>query len=311
MKTRDIALALIVVLVWGVNFTVIKLGVSGVPPMLLVAIRFTLASLPAIAFVKKPKISWKYIIAYGATVGIGQFSCLFYSIHIGMPAGISSVVLQSAAFFTLLFAAVFLKESLKISQITGLIVAGMGLILIGANLGSSGLTSIPVNAFFLTILAAAFWGISNIVAKAASKEAELKGEKLDMLGLVIWSSLIPPIPMLLIAFLIDTPQTIWTALKGLTLVSVFSILYLAFFATLIGYGIWSTLLSKYPAGKVAPLSLLVPVIGLITAQIILKEKLSPIQWVGGCIILTGIIIANFGGAAYQAVLKKKGQNLEQ
>lgn len=310
MKTRDIALALLVVLIWGVNFTVIKLGVSGVPPMLLVAIRFTMASLPAIAFIKKPKIGWKYILAYGVTVGIGQFSCLFYSIHLGMPAGISSVVLQSSAFFTLLFAALFLKESMKVSQIVGLFVAGAGLIAIGANLGSSDITSIPLSAFVLTIIAASFWGISNIVAKAAAKKAEEQGEKLDMLGLVVWSSLVPPIPMLCVAFLIDTPQTIWNSLKGLTGISIFSILYLAFFATLIGYGIWSTLLSKYPAGKVAPLSLLVPVIGLITAQIVLKEKLSLIQWAGGCIILTGIIIANFGGSIFQAIFGKKNRNLE-
>ena len=108
MKKRDLMLALLVVIVWGANFTVIKLGLAGLPPMLLVALRYTFAAVPAIFFVKRPDISWKYILAYGMAVGVGQFSCLFYAMNIGMPAGTSSVILQSQVFFTLIFAAVLL-----------------------------------------------------------------------------------------------------------------------------------------------------------------------------------------------------------
>jgi len=127
MKKRDLMLALLVVVVWGANFTVIKLGLAGLPPMLLVALRYTFAAVPAIFFVKRPEIGWKYIFAYGMAVGVGQFSCLFYAMNIGMPAGTSSVILQAQAFFTLIFAAVLLKEPLRIFHTLGLLIAAVGL----------------------------------------------------------------------------------------------------------------------------------------------------------------------------------------
>lgn len=294
MKIRDLILAVIVIIIWGVNFTVIKLGLSEIPPILLVALRYIFASLPAIAFVKRPETSWKYIIAYGMTVGVGQFSCLFCAVKIGMPAGVSSVILQAQAFFTIIFAAIIFKESIKINQFIGLSVSVMGLFLISGN-KINGIPMVPIGALLLTLLAAFFWGISNIIAMQASKEATSKGKRLNMLSLVVWSSIVPPLPMLLVTLILDKPKTVWYALSNLNALSVFSILYLALISTVIAYGIWGTLIAKYPAGKVAPLSILVPVIGLITAQIVLKEYLSIVQWVGGVIIILGLLISNFGG----------------
>lgn len=294
MTRRDYILAIALVTVWGANFTVIKFGLAGMPPLLLAALRYILTVLPAIFFIRRPAAGAKYVVAYGLTVGVGQFSCLFYSMYLGMPAGISSVVLQSQAFFTLFFAAAFLKESLKRSQILGVVIAGAGLCLIGANAGTTELSSIPVGAFLLTILSAAFWGISNIIARYASKQAELQGETLDMLSMVIWSSLVSIGPFLLGSLLLDGPETIWNALSNINIITAFSALYLAYAATLFGYGTWNRLLAKYPAGKVAPLSLLVPVTGLITAQIVLREHLSFLQWAGGAVIIIGLVTANFG-----------------
>lgn len=309
MKRRDLILALLVVTVWGGNFTVIKLGLSGVPPMLLVALRYTFAAIPAIAFVKRPEVGWRYIVAYGMTVGVGQFACLFYAMNIGMPAGVASVVLQSQAFFTLIFAAILLKEALKGMQLIGLLTAGIGLCFIGGNVGSDGLSAIPLGAFLLTLLGAAFWGSSNIIVRYASKQSDSNGKKLDMLSLVVWSSLVPPLPLLAFAMMLDTPKTLLNAVSNLNAVSIFTVFYLAFCATLFGFYTWSTLLAKYPASKVAPLSLLVPITGLITAQIILGEQLSKMQWFGGMVILLGLVISNFGGSLMQCMLKiKEAQN---
>lgn len=292
MKRRDLILALLVVIVWGTNFTVIKLGLSGVSPMLLAALRYIFAAIPAIAFVKRPSVEWKYIVAYGMTVGVGQFSCLFYAIDIGMPPGVSSVILQSQAFFTLIFAAILLKEFFKKSQIVGLLVAGVGFYLIIGNFSSSKLSSIPIEAFLITLLAAAFWGISNIIIRYASKQAASQGKTLNMFSMVVWSSLVPPLPLLAIALLLDTPETLLHEISNLNTMSMFSVAYIAIFATLFGYGIWSTLLTKYLTSKVAPLSLLVPVTGLITSQIVLNEHLSIIQWLGCIVIILGLIISN-------------------
>ena len=305
MKRRDLILALLVVIVWGANFTVIKLGLAGLPPMLLVALRYTFAAVPAIFFVKRPDIGWKYIIAYGMAVGVGQFSCLFYAMNIGMPAGTSSVILQSQVFFTLIFAAVLLKEHLRIFHALGVIISAIGLFFISGNIGSAQMSSLPLGALFLTLLAAAFWGISNIIVRFASKQAAAQGKTIDMFGLVVWSSLVPPLPLFIFALILDSPETLLNIVLGLSGQSIFAILYLSFLATLFGFGLWSFLLSKYPAGKVAPLSLLVPITGLITARTVLGEQLMPIQWLGCGIIILGLIISNFGSNILQLFFKKK------
>ena len=243
MKKKDFILALLVVVIWGAKFTVIKLGLGGVPSMLLVSLRY-LSVLPALFFVKKPELDWKYGLAYGFSVGVLQFSCLFYAMEIGMPAGLSSIILQSAAFMTPLLAAAF------------------------------------------------FWAISNIILKFASNKLEKEGKKLDMVGVVIWTSLVPPIPLFIMSLIKDSPQVVFSTLMNLSPMSIFAILYLAIGATIFGYGAWNVLLGKYEASKISPLSLMVPVTGLITARLILGEVMTPMQWAGGLVIIAGLVIAN-------------------
>jgi O-acetylserine/cysteine efflux transporter len=292
MHRRDLTIALFVVAIWGANFTVIRLGLDGVPPMLLASLRFLLAAFPAILFVPRPVVGLRYWLAYGLSVGVGQFGCLFYAMHIGMPAGVASVVLQSQAFFTLLFAVLLLHETVTIRQITGLCLAAAGLFLVGGVSGKA--NAITPAALLLTIAAAAFWGISNIVVRKAGSSAASQGEKLDMLSLVVWSVLVPPLPLFLLSLLLDSPANVAQALTHLDAVSLFAIAYLAFAATIFGYGAWSYLLSRHPANQVAPLSLLVPVAGLLTARIVLDERLTLIQWGGCLLVVTGLLQAFFG-----------------
>jgi len=77
-------------------------------------------------------------------------------------------------------------------------------------------------------------------------------------------------------------------------VSLFAIVYLAFAATIFGYGAWSYLLSRHSANQVAPLSLLVPVAGLLSARIVLDERLTLMQWGGCLLVVTGLLQAFFG-----------------
>ena len=208
MKRKDLILALLVVIVWGVNFIFIRMGLDGIPSMLLVAIRFTLVAFPAVFFIKKPNIEWKYIIAYGLTVGVGQFACMFYSIELGMPAGLASIIAQLQAFISPLLGAIFLNEKVKPKQLIGFVIAAIGLGVIGYVSTTNGASSIPLVALVLIICAPFFWAISNIVVRFASNRATEKGEELNMLSLVVWAGLVPPIPMIILALLIDTPQTL-------------------------------------------------------------------------------------------------------
>lgn len=295
MKPRDLALAILVVIVWGANFTVIKLGLDGMPPMVLAALRYALTALPAIFFVRRPAVEARYCFAYGLSVGVGQFGCLFYAMAIGMPAGAASVILQAQAFFTLLLAAALLGERIEPIQMVGLAIAAAGLYAVGGSIGTTGVSAIPTSALLLTLAGAACWGFSNIVVRRMVAHASKREQRLDLVSLVVWSSLVPPIPLLLLAFTLDSPERVWSAIVNLNALSLAAVLYLAFGATLFGFGTWSGLLSRYPAARVAPLSLLVPVTGLITAHIALDERFTAVQWLGGFAVLAGLIIGGTGG----------------
>lgn len=292
MNHKDLAIALLVVTVWGANFTVIRLGLDGIPPLLLASIRFLLAAFPAVFFIRRPAAGLGHVVAYGLTVGVGQFGCLFHAIAIGMPAGVASVALQSQVFFTFLFAAILLREQVRPRQVAGLVLSLAGLYLVGNLSGRT--AAVSPAALLLTLAAAAFWGISNIVVRKAATAAIASGRRLDMLSLVVWSALIPPVPLFLLSLVFESPATIASTLADLDGKSLFAVAYLAFGATLFGYGAWSSLLSRYPANRVAPLSLLVPVTGLIAARVVLAEHLTVTQWSGCLLVVAGLVVASFG-----------------
>ncbi|MBR0567271.1 EamA family transporter [Azoarcus sp. L1K30] len=296
MSPRDLLLAMLVVVVWGVNFVVIKAGVSEVPPLLLGALRFIAAAFPAVLFFRRPGIPLRLYLAYGLTISVGQFAFLFTAIHVGMPSGLASLVLQSQAFFTMLFAAFWLKEAWRPSQLAGLVLAGAGLALIGSAHG----VSMPLGGFLLTLLAASMWAAGNIVTREVGRHGPV-----DMQALVVWASLVPPLPFLLLSVLIEGPGAIVDALAAFSLRSAAAIAYLAWIATLLGYGIWSRLLSRYPANQVAPFSLLVPLVGLTTGWVVYGERLQPVHFAGGALLMAGLAV-NLFGARLMARLKRVG-----
>ncbi|MFM0735875.1 EamA family transporter [Paraburkholderia xenovorans] len=287
MSPRDLLLALVVVVAWGVNFVVIKVGLHGVPPMLLGALRFTLAAVPAVFFVKRPQMPLRWLFAYGLTISFGQFAFLFSAMYVGMPAGLASLVLQAQAFFTLIFAALFLHERFRLPNVVGLLIAAGGLAVIGLQGGHA----MTLAGFVLTLCAACSWALGNIVTK--------KVGNVDLVGLVVWGSLIPPLPFFALSYALEGPQRIVTALAGISAMSIFAIVYLAFIATLIGYGLWSRLLSRYPASQVAPFSLLVPIVGLASASLFLDEQLSAAQIAGALLVMAGLAVNVFGGWVMQ------------
>lgn len=287
MPLKDVLQALAIVLIWGVNFVVIKYGVADVPPLLLGALRFMLAAFPAVLLVRRPALPWGWVAAYGLSVGVGQFAFLFSAIKLGMPAGLASVVLQSQAFFTLILAGLMLHERWQAAQILGLLCACAGLALIGLAKGGS-MTAI---GFGLTLAAAFCWASSNIIVRLMGKA----GHKVEPLNLVVWSSLVPPLPYLALSWWLEGPQRMEIALRHFSLGSFLAVAYLAFMATLLGYGMWSRLLSRHPANKVAPFSLLVPVVGVLTSALLLGERLSLLQAAGSVLLLAGLVVNVFGG----------------
>ena len=282
---RDLGLLMLVVLVWGMNFAAIKIGVAGVPPLLLGALRFSLAAFPAVLLFKAPRVPLRWYVLYGMTISVGQFAFLFSAIHVGMPSGLASLVLQSQAFFTMVFAAFWLKERWQINQVAGLVLAGAGLVLIGSAHG----VSMPLGGFALTVAAAVMWAGGNIVTRKLGRFGTMNQQ-----AFVVWASLVPPLPFFLLSYWIEGPQAIAHAMGHFQWSSVAALVYLSWGATLFGYGVWTRMLSRYPANRVAPFSLLVPLVGLSTGWLVFGEALQPVHFAGGALLMAGLLLNLFG-----------------
>lgn len=287
MRGHDIIIGLIVVIIWGLNFIFIKLGLKQMPPLLLGALRFLVASLPAIFFLPRPQISWRWLIALGLTINVGQFSFLFLGMKLGMPAGLASLILQAQVFFTFAAAVKFLGEKWHWNHLVGLILAGTGMAVIGYQQNPN----ITALGFGLTLAAAASWGIGNVIMRKATNGAS----PFSTLGLIVWIGVISILPLAILSWFIEGPSTWKSAFSSISWITIISIVYIAYLSTLIGYGLWGKLLSKYPASVVSPFALLVPVIGISSSSLLLKETLSFGQILGSFLVMFGLIIHIFGG----------------
>jgi O-acetylserine/cysteine efflux transporter len=287
LNKRDIGIGLIVVIIWGINFIAIKLGLGNMPPLMLGAVRFTVVCLPAIFFLPRPPVAWRWLIALGLTLNVGQFAFLFLGMKMGMPAGLASLIHQSQAFFTMLIAVLIIGERLHWNNLVGLAIAAGGMIVIAAQQGSS-MTAV---GFWLTLTGAASWGIGNVIMRHATQGVP----PFSMLSLVVWAAAVAILPLGLLSLFIEGFGAWQTAWHSITWTTVASIIYLAYFATICGYALWGKLLSKYPAGMVSPFALLVPVIGMSSAALLLGEEFSLWQLVGALLVMTGLIVHVFGG----------------
>ncbi|EDU60883.1 EamA family transporter [Providencia stuartii] len=299
MSFKDILLALCVVIIWGVNFVIIKLGVTALPPLLLGALRFIFVAFPAIFFFKRPKIPFKLLLLYGLTISFGQFAFLFCAIRVGMPAGVTSVILQSQAFFTLLLGAVILKESLQATHFIGMLIAVVGLTILAKGATASGLDDIPLLGLTFTLIAGLSWACGNITNRMIMHNQQ--EEKCSALSLVSWSALIPIIPFLISSWLFEGEEAIVQGLSDFNWPVFGTIIYLAYLSTFVGYGLWGVLLGRYEAWRVAPFSLLVPVFGLSSSALFLDEHINSIQFAGLILIMFGLIITLFGKKLIQRI----------
>lgn len=298
MSLKDSLLALIIVSIWGFNFVIIAWGVEQMPPLMLGAGRFLLVAVIGCFFIKKPNIPWRFMALYAFTLCFGQFALLFSAIAFGMPAGLASLVLQSQALFTIILSVLFLNESVKSSQLLAMLVAGAGLAIIGT---SEQQTEMTILGFALTIASAISWGTGNVINRMINQ----KGYRAD-LGLVVWSAWFAFIPFAIASYVLEGSDAIVSGFASLNWQGVGVLLYLAIGASMLGYSLWSYLLAHYPAGQVAPLTLAVPVVGIICAMIFLDEQVSVGQWVGIAIVMLGLAINARGDLLIQRFITLRG-----
>ncbi len=290
MSPRDITLALFIAVLWGVNFIVMKHAVSEVPPLMLTALRFALAAVPAVFFIARPKVSWATLVGYGAAFGVVKFGLLFTAFHLGGAAGLASVLLQTQVFFTILLAQAVLGERVTARQRLGVAVALAGVVVIVMG----GVADAAVAPVALIVLAAIAWGVANLIQKHASQQGT---DKIDMLAFKVWTSIVVPLPMLALSYATEGAAAWQSAWANVTWLGVGCVLYLAYPVSILGGVIWGNLLARYPAATVTPFALLVPVIGMAAGAVVYGERLTLANFAGSGLILAGLAVIILAGRA--------------
>ncbi len=294
LRARDLLAALVVVILWGLNFVVMKWGLRSFSPFQLGVARYVCAALPLVLLVRPPRVHWRWVLLFGLFQGVGQFGFLFVGLKVGMTAGLASVLLQTQVFFTALFGFAVLNERPGVPLRWGMVLAALGLACFAMNsIGpGSGTAATTLAGLLLTLCGAAMWAASNIVARLAQQHSP----GYDPLAFVIWSSLVPVLPFVALSAAFDPDAARWLQWQTFTAVpwsAWAAVAYLGWAATITGYALWTQLLQRYPANRVAPFSLAVPVVGLSAGMLLLGEGAAPWQWAGialvvaalGCVVL--------------------------
>jgi O-acetylserine/cysteine efflux transporter len=281
---RDRLIACLVAVCWGVNFPVTAVALEHFPPLFMAALRFALVALPALLLVPRPPVPLRWLVGVGVGIGILQFAFLYVGMAAGMPSGLASLVLQASAPFTVLIAGVWLRERLSARQFAGVALAVVGLAVIAVHRAQTA-AWVPV---VLTLCGALGWAIGNVCSRQAQAP--------NALHLTLWTAAIPPLPLLVLALVVEGPERIGGSLSGAltaeALPAVLSLLYIVVVATLVGYGLWNALLSRHPSNVVAPFSMLVPVVGVLASWLAFGEVLDPVELSAGALVVVGVLFAS-------------------
>ncbi|WGF86511.1 EamA family transporter [Marinivivus vitaminiproducens] len=278
IRPGHVLLLLGVAFVWGFNFVVIKVGLESFPPLLFSALRFGLIAFPAVLFVPRPNVPWRDLVTLGLIFGVVLFGLLFVGIHAGVPPGLASLVMQTHVLFTIVLGVVLLGERPQAIRwlAVGLGFAGIALLVFEAG------TPSQLWALALVLGGAFAWGISNLLLRRVPAS--------DMAAVMIWLSLVPPVPLMVLSALFEGPERIATALSALSWTGVAAVAYTGFLSTVFAYGAWGAMLRRYPVSVVTPYALLVPIFGLGSAALFLGERFSGIDIAATLLVLLALLV---------------------
>jgi O-acetylserine/cysteine efflux transporter len=279
MNARDSLLAALVATIWGFNFVVIEWGMRGVPPLLFAAVRFSLVVFPAVLLIPRPAAPWRTVAAVGVFMSLGQFGFLYVAMAAGMTPGLAALVLQAQVIFTIVIAAGALRERPTRAQAVGVLLGSAGLVVVAVGRGGH----VTAAALGLCLLGALSWGIGNVVSRASGISGGL--------SLTVWSAVVVPVPLLALSLLLDGPSTVVAALAGFSWQAIVSTLYTAGLASLLGYGVFNTLLSRNPSSSVVPWVLLAPVVAMASAWLLLDQQPATAELAGGTVLIVGVLVA--------------------
>ena len=277
MTPAHVLLTLLVVVIWGVAFVATRIALDVFSPPQLTALRFLIAAAPAV-WLARPPLAWRTLTVVGLSLFAGQFLFQFFGIALGMPPGLASIVVQTQALFTILFSALALGERPRGRQWTGTAVAFTGLAVIAATVGHD----LTVIGLCLTGVSAVSWAIGNLLIKRLPP--------VDTLHLMVWLSLVPPLPSLALSALLDGPSALLTALSAASRLQLGAVLYLGMVATVLAYAIWGHLLRRYPAATVTPFALLIPFVAAYGSSLVFGERFGMLRLIGMGLVLLGLAV---------------------
>jgi O-acetylserine/cysteine efflux transporter len=277
MKPADVCIAVMVAVIWGLAFVASRIALDEFSPELMTTLRFAIAALPCL-FVRRPKVSWPLLIAISFTLFLGQFLAQAFAIADGVPVGLSSVIVQSQALFTIAFAALVFRELPTPMQTVGIGIATMGLLLICGTVGYD----FSVGAFAIIMICPVSFAIGNLLLRRANG--------VRMFDLFAWLCLVAAIPLLALTLVTNGPQPTWHALAHMSLTGLVCMLVLGAVSTSIAYWLWGRLLRDYPAAQVVPFALLVPFVGSAASSVVFGETFGPLRLAGMVTVIGGIAV---------------------
>ncbi|WP_407188145.1 EamA family transporter [Bradyrhizobium centrosematis] len=277
MKPADILIAILVAIIWGLAFVASRIALDELSPELMTALRFSIAAVPCL-FIPKPKVAWSLLIAISFTLFLGQFLSQAYGIAHGVPVGLTSVVVQSQALFTIGFAAIAFGERPTPVQTLGIVIAAAGLLMICGTVGYD----FTVAAFAVLLISPLSFAVGNLLLRGA--------RGVPMFDLFAWLCLASAVPLFVLALIANGPAPTWTSLSHMSLTSALCMLALGGISTSIAYWLWGRLLRDYPAAHVVPFALLVPFVGSAASSIAFGERFGPLRLAGMLTVIGGIAV---------------------
>jgi O-acetylserine/cysteine efflux transporter len=274
---KHLMLALLTIIVWGVNFVAIRVGLKEYPPLLLSAVRFLLASIPWVFFLPRPKAPLKFIAGYGFFTFAVQFALLFGGIYLGLSPGLSSLVLQVQVFFSIGLAMLFFRERPNPRKIIGSMISCVGIGIVAAHVDQGG----SFIGLICVLLAALAWATGNMFTKSVDAQSPL--------ALVVWGNLVALPFMIVLSLAVEGPELVLSSLKHTSWETVGAVVYIVYLSTHIGYGIWGFLLKTYPTSTVVPFTLLIPIVGFLSSALFLGEDFTWWKLLASLFVMGGVV----------------------
>jgi O-acetylserine/cysteine efflux transporter len=278
MKRDDLLLTILVMAIWGFNFSMIKMSVSEIDPLLITAARFGLAITPAIFFIARPKVGWHFLISHGVVFGVGVWGMAAWSMASGLSSSLSSVMLSANVLLSMILGILILNERVSTRKCMGGIIALVALILLSYTTTGTA----TWKGMILIVIATCCRTLCGFILKASKTQ--------EAFAFNVWSLLFAPIPLIAFSIVLNGHQIIEQAYDLWNWDTSIAVLFQAYPTTLFGYWVWNKMLIRYPLSTVAPLNLLVPVFAMLSGVLFYDESLTMNQVVVSVLFLLGIAL---------------------